>query len=330
MANGQEGEGPAATSVPPQPQPQPPTSPPLPPTTTTAPSPPPPTATAPSPPTTTTTTSIDFVTALTHWSERANDEDDDEQSEKPTAPLSPKPSPSSTATAAPNIGAANSGSIVVNRSAIDGFAVITKPAHTDTHLSVADVLGLPMEGGEAGVGRDTVGEGSRRRGVSPIVRRWNREKVLRRAGLAFRVCGLLFSLVSFSVMAADKTQGWSGDSFYRYKEYRYVISVAVITFAYSTLQLAAHLYQFATGKPAIRRPLSLYIDFACDQVLAYLLMSASSSAASLTDDTQAEWGKDPFTDLASGSVSISFLAFAALALSSLISGYHVYNQNNLW
>ncbi|KAF3781387.1 CASP-like protein 4A3 [Nymphaea thermarum] len=300
MANGQEGEGPAATSVPPQPQP--PTSPPLLPTTTTAP-PPPPT-------TTTTKTSINFVTSPTHWSERAKDEDDDEQSEKPTAPLSPKPSPSSAATAAPNIGAANSGSIIVNRSAIDGFAVITKPAHTDTHLSVADVLGLPMEGGEAGVGRDTVGEGSRRRGVSPIVRRWNREKVLRRAGLAFRVCGLLFSLVSFSVMAADKTQGWSGDSFYRYKEYR---------------PFSIHLC-FRLSYPYC---IMVSSSFAI-KVLAYLLMSASSSAASLTDDTQSEWGKDPFTDLASGSVSTSFLAFAALALSSLISGYHVYNQNNLW
>lgn len=52
---------------------------------------------------------------------------------------------------------------------------------------------------------------------------------------------------------------------------RYVISVAVITFAYSMLQLAVHLYQFATGKPAIRRPLSLYIDFACDQAISLLL-----------------------------------------------------------
>ncbi|CAN6482830.1 unnamed protein product [Victoria cruziana] len=309
MTNGQGG-GEAATSVSSQPQPQIPSS--------------PPTAAAAA---TTTPRTSDFGTAPTDRSEREKDGDDHEQSEKPTAPLSPKRLPYSTA---PNMDAANSGSVVVNRSATDGFAVIAKPAQADTHLSVADVLGLPMEGGEAGVGRDTVGEGSRRRGVSPIVRRWNRDKILRRAGLAFRICGLLFSLVSFSVMAADKTQGWSGDSFYRYKEYRYVISVAVITFAYSMLQLAVHLYQFATGKPAIRRPLSLYIDFACDQVLAYLLISASSSAASLTDDTQAEWGKDPFTDLASGSVGMSFLAFTALALSSLISGYHVYNQNNLW
>lgn len=45
--------------------------------------------------------------------------------------------------------------------------------------------------------------------------------VVGRLGLGFRVLEVVLSLIAFSVMASDKTQGWSGDSFDRYKEYRY-------------------------------------------------------------------------------------------------------------
>lgn len=73
-------------------------------------------------------------------------------------------------------------------------------------------------------GRVEDGGGDRRPpgGVTAIVRRSRREAMVKRAELGFRVCEMVFSLISFSVMAADKTQGWSGDSFDRYKEYRFL------------------------------------------------------------------------------------------------------------
>ncbi|KAL9998765.1 putative casparian strip membrane protein [Helianthus debilis subsp. tardiflorus] len=58
------------------------------------------------------------------------------------------------------------------------------------------------------------------RPVSPA-RRVKRDVVLDRAALGFRVLEVVLCLIAFSVMASDKTQGWSGDSFDRYKEYRY-------------------------------------------------------------------------------------------------------------
>lgn len=65
------------------------------------------------------------------------------------------------------------------------------------------------------------GEDGRRSGtVASILRRTKREEIVKRAALGFRVSEFVFCLISFSVMAADKTQGWSGDSFDRYKEYR--------------------------------------------------------------------------------------------------------------
>lgn len=56
-------------------------------------------------------------------------------------------------------------------------------------------------------------------------------------------------------------------------------------------------------------------------MLAYLLISASSSAAVRVDDWEANWGKDKFPEMARASMALSLVAFTAFALSSLISGY---------
>lgn len=73
----------------------------------------------------------------------------------------------------------------------------------------------PAAGGEEGVGGE---------------RRSRKDVTVERAALGLRVCEVILCLISFSVMAADKTQGWSGDSFDRYKEYRYYISIDKLHF----------------------------------------------------------------------------------------------------
>ncbi|GFS45102.1 uncharacterized protein family [Actinidia rufa] len=154
-----------------------------------------------------------------------------------------------------------------------------------------------------------------------ILRKVKREAMMKKAALGFRVFGVVFCLISFSLMAADRYKGWALDSFYRYKEYRYCLSVNVIGFVYSlaqALDLAHHLF---TGKYISQHPLRYYFDFAMDQILTYLLISASSSAATRVEDWESNWGKDKFTEMASASVGLSFTAFVALAASSLISGY---------
>lgn len=62
------------------------------------------------------------------------------------------------------------------------------------------------------------------------------------------------------------------------------------------------------------------------QILAYLLISASSSATARTNYWVTNWGTDPFPNMISGSVAVSFLAFVAFALSSLISAYNLFNR----
>ncbi|KAK7291635.1 hypothetical protein RIF29_06941 [Crotalaria pallida] len=186
--------------------------------------------------------------------------------------------------------------------------------------------GQPAVGGRRGREESGGGRGKGRgRSPAPSQAKPKREGtgVAQKVALGFRVSELVLCLISFSVMAADKTQGWSGDSFDRYKEYRYCLSMNVIGFAYAAFQACDLVYQLVTGKHIINHHLRYHFDFFMDQVLAYLLISASSSAATRVDDWQSNWGKDEFTEMASASIGLSFLAFIAFAISSLISGYNL-------
>ncbi|KAM3232457.1 CASP-like protein 4A3 [Capsicum annuum] len=184
------------------------------------------------------------------------------------------------------------------------------------------VRGDVERGGQVG------GERRSRAAVESILERSKRDAVANRVALGFRVCEIVFCLVAFSVMAADKTQGWTGDSFDRYKEYRYLVAVNVIGFVYSGFQAFDLAYSLSTGKHFLSHHMQYHFDFSMDQILAYLLMSASSSAATRVDDWASNWGKDSFTEMASASIAMSFLAFAAFALSSIISGYNLCNRSS--
>lgn len=56
--------------------------------------------------------------------------------------------------------------------------------------------------------------------ATTTVNRARRDDLVSVAALGFRVTEVILCVISFSIMAADKTQGWSGDSYDRYKEYR--------------------------------------------------------------------------------------------------------------
>ncbi|WOL17021.1 glucose-1-phosphate adenylyltransferase large subunit 1-like isoform X1 [Canna indica] len=144
-------------------------------------------------------------------------------------------------------------------------------------------------------------------------RRW-----VARAAAALRVAAVLLAVISFSVMVADKTEGWDGDSYGRYEEFRYLVAVNVIVFVYSLFQ-AYESYRMIIG-----RPLRYYVVLSMDQILAYLLMSASSAAASRNDAWVSAFGSDKFTNKAGSAITISFLVFIVLALSSIISAYDLF------
>lgn len=196
--------------------------------------------------------------------------------------------------------------------------VVTKAPDPEAQDGVVE----PVEVQESGGG----GLGSfNRRKLRPDLpdrkRKTRKHGVVKRLLLGFRVFGFAFCLISFSVMAANREQGWALDSFYRYKEFRYCFGVNVAGFAYSGLQVFDLIHFLTSGRHLIHHQIRNYFDFFMDQILSYLLMSASSSAATRVDDWQSNWGKDKFPDMARASVGLSFAAFVALAWSSIVSGY---------
>ncbi|GAB4845655.1 hypothetical protein Ancab_039056 [Ancistrocladus abbreviatus] len=239
-----------------------------------------------------------------------------------TSPLPPTPPK--------NVSTTDDLSSKVNKhsnSHVISFNRAVREGATQSALVVAPARGEGgVEGGVFGK-RERKNKGVRFGAVEEIVGRSKRDEMVRRVALALRLGEFVLCLISFSIMASDKTQGWSGDSFDRYKEYRFCLSVNIIAFVYAGFQAFDLAYHLVTGNHVLTHQLRYQFDFIMDQILAYLLISASSAAATRVVDWQSNWGKDEFTVKASASVTMSFLAFFAFAFSALISGYNICNRD---
>ncbi|KAL6565783.1 hypothetical protein OROHE_004838 [Orobanche hederae] len=128
------------------------------------------------------------------------------------------------------------------------------------------------------IGTVQEGGGTGRRFRPRVLSLWQskREGVVKKTALGFRVFGFVFSLVSLSVMASDKNQGWTLDSFDRYKEFRHYFSV-IIAFVYSAAQVLNLSIQLATGRSNLLSQYGYFQDFALDQ-LAKVYFGASKVA----------------------------------------------------
>ncbi|XVF40799.1 hypothetical protein PTKIN_Ptkin01aG0145100 [Pterospermum kingtungense] len=103
----------------------------------------------------------------------------------------------------------------------------------------------------------------------------------------------------------------------------YCLSGNVIGFVYAGFQAYDLAYYLITKTHVIHHYLRQPFDFFMDHVLTYLLILASSTAATRVDNWQSNLGKNEFTETASASVAMAFLAFIAFAFSSLISEYEL-------
>ncbi|KAM1038322.1 hypothetical protein FF1_033034 [Malus domestica] len=161
-------------------------------------------------------------------------------------------------------------------------------------------------------------------GVAGILRRWKREDLLRRGSLALRGLALVFSLLAFIIMASNK-HGY-GKNFDEYEEYRYVLAIAILATLYTGAQAFRHAHELSTGTEMFQQRTSALADFIGDQIMAYLLISSSSSAIPLTNSMR-NYQDNLFTDAAASAISMAFLAFVALAISALISGHKLSTQS---
>ncbi|KAM0925389.1 hypothetical protein ACQ4PT_004195 [Festuca glaucescens] len=166
-----------------------------------------------------------------------------------------------------------------------------------------------------------------RRVVPDIMYRQSRTAALQRTAMVARVAAAGLCLAALAVLAADTRKGWALDSYSNYTELRYSEAVNVIGFLYSVFQFFAIAAHLTRKKHLIPRPKGDYFDFAMDQVLAYLLISSSSSATARVSDWIDNWGNDPFPKMANSSIVISFLAFMVFAINSLISAYNLFHRD---
>ncbi|KAJ1387584.1 Casparian strip membrane protein domain [Sesbania bispinosa] len=177
----------------------------------------------------------------------------------------------------------------------------------------------PMETPAPEVNHQTPATG----GVAGILRRWKREDLLKKGSLGLRGIALLFSLISFVVMASNKHGDWR--EFDKYEEYRYFLAISILSILYTGGQVFRQVQEFSTAKQLLQPRMAAMIDFIGDQIIAYLLISSASSAISLTNNMR-EGGDNIFTDTSSAAISMSIFAFLCIAASALISGYKLSTQ----
>ncbi|XP_054783892.1 CASP-like protein 4B1 [Prosopis cineraria] len=161
-------------------------------------------------------------------------------------------------------------------------------------------------------------------GVGGILRRWKRDDLFKRGSLGLRGMALVFSLISFIVMASNKHGDWK--NFDKYEEYRYVLAIAILSSLYTGGQVLRQVQEISTGKNFLHPRTALLLDFIGDQIMAYLLISSASSAVPLTNRMR-EGSDNIFTDTSAAAIGFSFLAFFAVAASSLLSGYKLSIQS---
>lgn len=198
---------------------------------------------------------------------------------------------------------------------------MSDPKHGDTPPAP-----IPPPPGAAAATRDSESQtaAGTATGVGSILRRWKREDFLKKSYLGFRCGALLFSSLAFIIMASNKHGDWK--DFDRYEEYRYVLAIAVLSTLYTGLQTFRRIHELSTGTEFSSPRNWDMIDFIGDQAVAYLLISAASSAVPLTNRMR-ENVDNIFTDSSASAISMEFLAFLAMAISAIISGYKLSRQS---
>ncbi|KAJ6796605.1 CASP-like protein 4A3 isoform X2 [Iris pallida] len=143
-------------------------------------------------------------------------------------------------------------------------------------MTVASIMSSPVNGEEGrtpvaanrmaarGTGPAAAVKGKGKAGGTGLRVVRERREVVRAAGW-LRVSALVLSLLSVSLMAADRTSGWAGDSFERYREFRYCFSVNVIVFVYSSFQVYMRVHYMCRKQHIMSRQISYYFDFSMDQ-----------------------------------------------------------------
>ncbi|MCO5593890.1 hypothetical protein L7F22_047909 [Adiantum nelumboides] len=163
---------------------------------------------------------------------------------------------------------------------------------------------------------------------------------MKNLALMLRFGSAIFSLIAFSVIVSNKEkQMAAGSTFYvkfsDYQAYNYLTAINLLTFLYSSGQLIL-LPQGRTSRilsSPIKWGALLYL---CDQMLAFLMISSSSSAATASALSRhglhniwppacSTWQLSLFCSRADVAIAMSFVSCLFIFLSTFSSGYHLSN-----
>ncbi|GJN33495.1 hypothetical protein PR202_gb22104 [Eleusine coracana subsp. coracana] len=124
------------------------------------------------------------------------------------------------------------------------------------------------------------------------------------------------TFVAVALVASCRHGDWM--EFARYPEYRYLIGASAVACVYSAAQALRNFRRMRRGytSPAF------FLDFAGDQMVAYGLITALSAALPITIRMRSAV-INIFTDAMTAAISLSFIAFAALAFSAMLSGFRI-------
>lgn len=179
--------------------------------------------------------------------------------------------------------------------------------------------------------------------VARIVQRLKREEFVERCLLALTGLAFLFSFLSFIVIASNNHGEIPSDpdslglNFNDYPEYRYLLAAAILSTLYTGWKATRQAYELWARKNLFQKRISAFLDFFGDQIMAYLLISALSSAVPRTNELGQLMDElfiypdslRSFRDSSAASISMAFFAFVALALSAVASGYRLAAQSSI-
>ncbi|CAL4992931.1 unnamed protein product [Urochloa decumbens] len=146
----------------------------------------------------------------------------------------------------------------------------------------------------------------------------------RTLSMALRAIAAVLSLLAFSIMASARTSGWNDSG--HFETYRYTIGVNVVVCFYSIVQAVAKIRRLVWPSSISRSISSYCCSLFLDQVLAYLLISASSAAASRNHLWVSKLGTDRYNNKINIAVWFSFLGFLALSANALISMANLFSR----
>eukprot|EP00250_Pteridium_aquilinum_P014383 c21954_g2_i1 orf=139-987(-) len=156
--------------------------------------------------------------------------------------------------------------------------------------------------------------------------------------VALRSAAAVFSLITFCVMTSTREMRMASGStfevkFSDFQAYNYLVALNVLAFVYSSAQVVVILQ--SNNSSIFASPMRSGIcKYFCDEILAFCLFSASSSAATASElalhglhnlwpPACSTWKLWMFCSKADAAVVISFFSSFSVILSSLFSGFYL-------